>query len=347
MMEACPRFALRRQLDKLEKMNLELMSAFEIEYILLFQDSLKPVFDGKDCQASIVHWKFEDYLYTVETYCKKAGLDLSALRVEHGEGQFELVMEPEFGVKGADNATAIKQAIKEISNSMGYLATFMPQLRDLSSSGFHLNFSLWRSDSNGKRINAFYDADDADNMSSLMKHFIAGLMKHAKALLAFCCPTFNCYKRMHNFLTPHKINWSFDNRLVSFRVKSDDEMSTYIENRVPSSACNPYLATAATIAAGLDGVIHKLPLPDKFEEKIDASTFLNNLPNPNDENIFPYTLEEALNELEKDEVLKESLGKELVSWFIQLKRKTEVDKLKMLNVEELWKKEYELYLEFI
>ena len=347
MMEACPRFALRKQLDKLNEINLELMSAFEIEFVLLEKDTLKPVFKRKDLGISIIHAKFEDYLYTIETYCRKAGLDLSALRVEHGEGQFELVMEPEFGIKGADNATAIKQAIKEISNSMGYLATFMPQLRDLSSSGFHLNFSMWRSDPNGKRINAFYDADDADNMSSLMKHFIAGLMKHAKALLAFCCPTFNCYKRLHTFITPHKINWSLDTRLVTFRVKSDDEKSTYIENRVPSSACNPYLATAATLAAGLDGVIKKLSLPDKSDEKIDALTFLNKLPNPNDENIFPYTLEEALNELEKDEVLKESLGKELVSWFIQLKQKSEVDKLNILNSEELWKKEYEMYLDLI
>ena len=344
MMEACPRFGLRKQLDKLNEINLELMSTFEIEFVLLEKDTLKPVFKRKDLGISIIHAKFEDYLYTIETYCRKAGLDLSALRVEHGEGQFELVMEPEFGIKGADNATAIKQAIKEISNSMGYLATFMPQLRDLSSSGFHLNFSLWRSDSNGKRINAFYDADDADNMSSLMKHFIAGLMKHANALLAFCCPTFNCYKRLHTFITPHKINWSLDTRLVTFRVKSDDEKSTYIENRVPSSACNPYLATAATIAAGLDGVIHKLPLPDKYSI---PSIFSDKTIYPNDENIFPYSLEEALNELEKDEVLKESLGKELVSWFIQLKQKSEVDKLKMLDSEELWKKEYEFYLELI
>lgn len=347
--EACSRYALRKQLDKFKDLGLLFMSAFEIEYVLLHSDTLKPVFPEKNAGSVQIFADFENYLYTIENNCEKSGLDVSALRIERGEGQFELVMSPQYGEKTSDGVFRIKEAIKEISSSMGYLASFMTlPFENLSTNGFHLNLSIWKHSADGKHTNAFYDKNDPDRLSSIFRHFIAGLIKHAKALTAFCCPTVNCYRRLHKFMVPHKIMWGFDNRLASFRVKQGGVSSTYLENRIPSSACNPYLATAATLAAGLDGIRNKLSLTEKCNDERTIEDFMDiKVDEIDKDNYLPYSLEEALDALQKDQVLIESLGEELVRWFVMLKRDLEIKKVKSVDVEDQLSEERKLYLKYI
>ena len=323
------------------------MSAFEMEYTLLHADTLEPVFAGMDAAASLLHAKFEDYLYTVENKCHKAGLDLEALKIEHGPGQFELVMEPKHGVRTADNAIMLKQAVKEISTCMGFQATFMSlPAEKLSNNGFHLNVSLWKKEG-GKSTNAFYDANDPELISDTFRHFLAGLTKHAKALCALSSPTFNCYRRLHQLFTPHKVNWDFEQRNVTFRVKTNTEVSTYLENRLPSSACNPYLVTAATLAAGIDGMVNKLPLPKRCTDEVNEESFKRKVIESEMDEYLPFSLQEALNEFKNDEDLKLALGGDFVKRFVALKEKGDLSAFKDLGDKERWEKEKELYFEYV
>ena len=209
-----------------------------------------------------------------------------------------------------------------------------------SRGAFHLNLSLWQTTPNGKEGNVFYDSKDPKRMSETCKQFLSGLIKHSKALTAIFCPTVNCYRRLENFLNPTFIDWNFDDRLVSYRVKTG-KSTCYLENRIPSSCCNPYLTTAATIVAGLDGIKNKLQLcppnqthPSKYIEKEFKDKQCD----------LPSSLEEALCELEKCEVLREGLGGELVDWFVKMKRCADLEAFKNVKEEIRLQVERTLYL---
>lgn len=155
----------------------------------------------------------------------------------------------------------------------------------------------------------------------MARHWIAGLLKHLKALTAICCPTVNCYRRLHIIPTPNRVDWGYDDRLATVRVKADGGPSgTYIENRLPASAANPYLVLAATVAAGVDGLVNRLECPPA--RRVD-----NAKGDGGNESVLPNTLPEALAALEEDSVVVEALGKEFVTWFVRVKRELEVDRL--------------------
>ena len=344
LLEACPRFALRRQLNKLGELGFQLKSAFEIEFSLFQPDPLKPVFNSKSASSLSILASFQKYLCTVEKHLEKSGFDVSSIKVEHGEGQFELVLEPELGVKTADKVSVVKEAIREMSALMGYKATFMssPSV-NCSPNGFHLNLSLWQNGPEGGLRNSFFDASQPDHLSTTCRHFLAGLLKHSKALTAFCCPTVNCYRRLHSYTTPYKINWGYDDRLTSYRIKNTGMHHTYIENRLPSASCNPYLATAATLAAGIDGIVKRLPL-QAAEGEVSKEECVSRT--KHDDSV-PFTLKESLLELEENEVMKKNLGEELVRWFVRLKKVTELDRIKALKDDEKFNEERKLYFDFI
>lgn len=348
LMQASPRIVLRRQLDKLKDLGYELMSAFEIEFTLLNPDTFEPVFPQKYAALTQTHATFEDYFYTIERNCEKAGVDIKDLRIECGRGKFELVMATKYGVETCDDVFVTKELVKEISESRGYLATFMSYaFEGLSTQGSHLNLSLWKNSIDGQLINAFYDESGPETLTNVFRHFLAGLIYHGKALCAFWCPTVNCYRRMNIFKVLPRFDWDIDNRKSTFRVKNDVTKSPYLECRKLSSACNPYLATAAILVAGIDGIRKQIPLPERNAELFvpgkERQTREENLKG----DTMPQSLDEALDELEKNEVLKEGLGEELVRWFVDLKREMEILVTSSLTDQEKWKKERELYLRFI
>ena len=331
-MQACPRYALRKQLNTLQELGFHLMSAFELEYCLLDAETHEAVIPCKNTSLTLTHAEVEEYLYSVTQSCADANIDISDIRVEAGMSEFELVLAPKYGIDTSDDVFVARELIREVSSAFNFLATFMSSPSDhMNTQSAHLNLSLWTQTSDGERKNAFYDANDPHKMSNVFRHFLAGLIKHGKALCAFWCPTVNCYRRLKKFKCTPKSDWDYDNRKTTFRVKNDGKLSTYLECRKPSSACNPYLVTAATLVAGIDGIRNQTPLPEACEDLFDPTRERKSREEVKDP--LPESLEEALDELQKDEVLKEGLGEELLRWFVDLKRQKEINKIKSFEDE--------------
>jgi glutamine synthetase len=139
-------------------------------------------------------------------------------------------------------------------------------------------------------------------------------------LTALCSPTVNCYRRLHTIFAPSSADWGIDHRLAMIRTKVGHPKATYFENRIPGGSCNPYLVLAATIAAGIDGIVKKLECPPSKSATSDSVK-------------LPESLSEAIEALENDDVIREALGDEFVRWFVLLKRQSEIDKIRKI-VEE-------------
>lgn len=320
---ANPRFAARAQLSKLNDLGYNLLSSYENEFILKKDGKL--VFDSGVCETynTLTTYKFESFLTLVEKNLRHMGIFCPTLEIEFGEGQFEITIECEKGIKAADNVFSFKEAVREIAIKEGMRASFMSKYSKTIGSSSHFNHSIISIET---ETNAFYDETNKHNMSVVCKHWIAGLVKHARALCAFFSPTVNCYKRLHKPYCPDISNWGYENRLASFRLVDNSSYGTYIENRIPSAASNPYLVLAATVAAGIDGIVHKLECPPMNNDKAER---------------LPETLEEALVALENDKVLVEALGEELVEWFCISKRECEIEFLSKSEMTE-----NDLYEEF-
>lgn len=305
--EACPRLAVQRQLDRLEKKGLKMKSAFEIEFMVFDGKSTEPIFGKMKPYANfdLMDSKLEFFtdMYRV---LAESGIDMEYLFPEYEPGQFEVSMKPHFGLRPADDAFLFRFGARAFSRRRGHTATFMARpIYENHTSGFHFNHSLWTQDGR----DAFFKADDPLKLSTLARHWIAGLLEHAPAITALSCPTVNCYHRLHEGFAPSSVYWNVDDRLCTIRAKTS-ETGAYLENRVPSSACNPYLAVAATLAAGLDGVERQLACPS---------------PGPREDcPALPTSLGQALDCLEKDVVLTQALGSKVVEQFVAIKREYEV-----------------------
>ncbi|XP_046582665.1 lengsin-like [Haliotis rubra] len=237
-----------------------------------------------------------------------ADVDIENFHCEWNAGLFEAVINASFGIKAADSAFKFRNCIHEIADKEDYRVD-MTSKQPTGEVGMHLNHSIW---SVRKGENVFSDPNCPNGLSDFGRCWLAGLMEHARALTAFWCPTENCYKRLHLPRKPGTIDWDFDNRLSSVKVKVDNEnRGVYLENRIPSGMTNPYLTLAATIAAGLDGVLKGLecppPRPELTSDNLPSATAL------------PSSLSEALHALEADNDMVNILGKDLVDWFVLLK----------------------------
>ncbi|XP_046328238.1 glutamine synthetase-like [Haliotis rufescens] len=315
--DACPRYVARQQLQRLGDLGFDLYSGHEIEFILLDNDTLKPVFAGDDMYSNRVFNNHSKLLFHFDRHFQESKIDVERYHVEMGPGLFEAVAKPKYGIESPDMAFSLREGLLEMADLEGFKITFMshPYYNQMGLST-HLNFSLW----NRSGENIFYDECSPDKLSTVAKRWIAGILKHSKALCAFANPTVNCYRNLGKFGYPSTICWGIEDRYACIRAKNDGPSRTYLENRLPGGKSNLYLVLASTIAAGLDGVIKKMECPPPGKTKDDES--------------LPLSLAEALDELEKDEVLCNALGKELVTWFVKCKRDVEVAKFKLLKSDE-------------
>jgi glutamine synthetase len=232
-------------------------------------------------------------------------LPLRSFEIEFGPSQLEFTLGPQSGMAAADAMILLRSAVKQIARRHGYHATFMcrPKLPNVMSSGWHLHQSLKR---NG--ANAF--VSDKDDLSETGKHYLAGLLAHARGATAFATPTINGYKRYRPYsLAPDRVIWGKENRGALLRVIGGPrDPNTRIENRVGEPAANPYLYFASQIYCGLDGVERRLPLPRSadtpYEAKADA---------------LPRTLEEALQHLKADKALREGFGAAFIDYYCRIK----------------------------
>ncbi|XP_012945080.1 glutamine synthetase [Aplysia californica] len=193
--------------------------------------------------------------------------------------------------------------------------------------GMHFNHSLWTLDA----ASVLLDNSREDQLSDVARHWIAGLVKHGPGLTALCSPTVNCYRRMGQKRLPTRSDWSVQDKNATFVVRKSRGDNIFIEDRLPSSASNPYLVMAATVAAGIDGIRNKIPLPSQTEEFC----------------LLPPDLETALTCLKEDAVLVGALGKDLVELFVATKT-MEIDHLKSMGQTsgtDSFQHEYHLYFQ--
>ncbi len=268
------------------------------------------------------------------------GLTVEMGHHEVALGQHEIDFRFADALTTADNVVTMKYTVKAIANQHGLIASFMPKpVYGINGSGMHCHQSIF----DVKGENLFFDAHDPYHLSKVAYEFIAGQLKHARALAAVVAPTVNSYKRLvPGYEAPVYISWAQINRSALIRIPRYTEgksKATRLELRFPDPSANPYLAFLVMLAAGLDGVKNKLQAPPpmnnvnlyELSEEERAAKGVGELPS---------TLSEALEELAKNEVLKEALGEQLYKSFTRAKL-AEVEEYRLRVTD--W--EIERYLE--
>lgn len=264
---------------------------------------MEPADRGEDCRRDIV------------LALEKMGFDVEAAHHEVAPGQHEVDFKYSDALEAADNIQTFKLIVKTIAKKYGLHATFMPKpLSGINGSGMHLNMSLFTQ--NGD--NAFFDPEDERQLSQTAYHFLGGLMKHARAYTAVCNPIVNSYKRLvPGFEAPVYVAWSTSNRSPLIRIPSDRGMGTRVELRSADPSANPYLAIAAVLEAGLDGLRNELPAIHEVDENIYQMTSKERV--EKDVRNLPDTLHNALKSLAKDEVVKGSMSDHIYHSFMEAK----------------------------
>ena len=322
----CSRVTLKRALARLAERGYTLYSGIEPEFMLLQrneQGQLAP-FDATDsadkpCYDYKGLSRVSGILDDLSRHLRAVGIDVYQIDHEDANGQFEINFTYADALKSADNMIFFKMAASEIARQHGAIATFMPKpFSNRTGTGSHFHLSIGTK----SEKNAFYDKNDKRGMglSQLGYWFLGGLLEHAPALTAICAPTVNSYKRLvvgralsGATWAPAYIAYGDNNRTACVRVPYGR-----IEFRLPDGAANPYLATAALAAAGLDGI----------DRKLDPGEPLNiNLYDLSPEEIkvrgiglLPQSLSAAIDALAADKVVQQGIGLELADEFMRLKR---------------------------
>jgi glutamine synthetase len=309
-----PRYVLKKVLAEAADMGYSMFVGPEPEFFLFHMDEngqptlqthdkagyfdLPPVDKGEEARRDMV-----------ETL-QSIGFEIEAAHHEVAPGQHEIDFKYKDALNTADSIMTFRIVVRTVAQKHGLHATFMPKpIFGIAGSGMHMHISLFRDSQN-----VFYDPDSPDGLSEVCKQFIAGVLKHARAISAITSPTVNSYKRLvPGYEAPVYIAWSYRNRSPLIRIPARRGIGTRIELRNPDPSCNPYMALAVVLKAGLDGIKNGLQPPAPVEQNIyemDLATRKKN----NIESL-PENLYEAINELEKDEVIKEALGEHIYSRF--------------------------------
>jgi len=319
--EGDPRTILRRMLEKAESMGFIYNTGPELEFFLLKTDDVSPVphdvggyfdYSPRD-EASTVR---RDAIFALA----ELGLNIEMGHHEVAPGQHELDFKFADAMITADNTITYKYTLKAIAVQNGLVATFMPKpYFGMNGSGMHTHQSLVDINT-GK--NAFYDKNDKYHLSEEAYHFIGGQLRFAREICAIIAPTVNSYKRLvPGYEAPVYICWARRNRSALIRVPEyfpGEEMATRAELRCPDPSCNPYLAFAAMLGAGLEGIEKKIEPPDPVEEDVyefddeELSEFYIHT--------LPGSLGEAIEELEKSDLVKRTLGPYTYRRFLEAKK---------------------------
>ena len=318
-----PRGVLARALSEAAAMGYEYSVAAELEFFLLKVDPS----DGRPHPVRHDSAGYFDHPLDAGSEVRQeivAALDDRGILVETshhevGAGQYELDLALGNALRSADQLVTLKYAVKSVAQRRGLHATFMPKpIFGAAGSGMHTHQTL---NETGKEVNAFYDRADQYHLSPIARHFIAGQLAHAPALCAVVAPLVNSYKRfVPGFEAPVAISWAQTNRSALIRVPragSGDRAAIRVEFRAPDPSCNPYLAFAVMLHAGLAGIRDKLPLPPPVEENLYA--FDPDRLARYQMGLLPGSLDEALRQLRQDSVMREALGDHLLERFIEVK----------------------------
>ena len=318
LVEVAPRSILRRQIDAAHGSGFDNFAASELEYYL-FDESYRQADQQGHRALTPVGWYLEDYQLLQGTrterfhaearrHLKLSGVPVENSKGEWGRGQHELNVRYAEALEMADRHVVYKQCLKELADAQGISLTFMAKFDAArAGSSSHIHFSLWR---DGK--NAFAGDKEFGPAQSLIRctdefrWFLGGWIAHTAEVMPFYAPTVNSYKRyVDGSWAPTRLAWSYDNRTGGFRVVGRDQ-SLRIECRIPGADCNPYLAFAASLASGLDGIANKIEPPDCFVGDIYAAQSLPRV---------PYTLAEATDRFAASEFAGRAFGADVVEHY--------------------------------
>jgi glutamine synthetase len=272
----------------------------------------------------------EDARREIVNVLNDLGFEVEAAHHEVAHGQHEIDFKYAPAIETADNVATFKFVVRKIAQKYNLHATFMPKpIFGINGSGMHVHQSLFK----GKE-NSFYDPNSADGLSEDAKYYIGGILKHAKAFVAITNPLINSYKRLvPGYEAPVNIAWSEKNRSPLVRVPAKRGKSTRIEVRMPDPSANPYLALAVMLAAGLDGIENKITPPPSVNKNIFAMSQREKRRLKIEE--LPANLSEAVQNFEKDKLMRESLGDHIFMHFISAKKMEWSDYISQVHQWEL------------
>lgn len=322
--EGDPRYILKKVMRQVAEMGYRMDVGPKCEFFLFQTDDegnpttisneragyfdMSPIDLGENARREII-LTLEDMGFEVESSYHEAAA-----------GQHEIDFRYDEGLNTADNIMTFKLAVKTIAKRVGMHATFMPKPQSgTNGSGMHVNFSLHKDG-----VNIFQDSNDENGLSQEAYWFIGGLLKHARGMMAVTNPLVNSYKRIYpapvlvGNTAPSYVSWSAVNRSQLIRIPARRGDNARIEYRLPDPSCNPYLALALCIAAGLDGIRNQIQPPAPINRDVRKMT--------EDERralgaeILPRTLEEAVQAMKEDELVRSVLGESVAAGYMKEKR---------------------------
>jgi glutamine synthetase len=316
------RQVLRRAMDQARQAGFTFFTAPEMEYFL-FERELRdgrpvPLDNGSYFDLTTADVASDVRRRTLTTL-EAMGIPVEYSFHEDAPSQHEIDLRYTDALTMADNVMTFRLIVREIALGHGAHATFMPKpLAGVQGSGMHTHLSLFRDGTN-----AFHDPDSPDGLSEVARCFIAGLLHHAREITAVTNQLVNSYKRLiTGYEAPVAVSWGHSNRAALIRVPTtrsgNPEESTRIEYRAPDPACNPYLAFAVILAAGMRGIERGYELPLEAPPSMTGYTEHGGLLHQDE---LPGSLAEALDEMEKSELVAETLGDHLFRWFLRNKRR--------------------------
>jgi glutamine synthetase len=319
--EGDPRHVLRRQLEKAHGLGFSFFAAPELEYFY-FADAdpshtPKPLDTGSYFELTVADLATDLRKKTVLTL-EDMGIPVEYAQHEDAPSQHEIDLRYTDALTMADTIMTVRLVIKEIAQERGVHASFMPKpLLDVQGSGMHTHFSIFRDGQN-----AFFGENDERSLSPIARSFIAGLLEHAREITAVTNQWVNSYKRLvAGTEAPFNVSWAYNNRSALVRIpvtKKGKSDSTRVEYRAPDPACNPYLAFAVILAAGLRGIEKEYVLPPEAAANLFALSSEDLLKagiKP-----LPGTLDEAVSAMERSDLVADALGEHVFEWFIRNKR---------------------------
>jgi glutamine synthetase len=315
---ACPRSLLKRISKECEAMGYHPEFAQEFEWFNFRETpqslqeksftNLETLTPGMFGYSILRTSENSEFYYDLFNLLMQFSIPLEGLHTETGPGVYEAAIMHDHVIEAADRAVLLKTAVKEIAYQHGIMATFMAKWNEnLPGCGGHVHQSLWNKN---KSENLFYDDADANKMSELHKHYLAGQLYCLPHILPMYAPTINSYKRLvEGAWAPTTLTWAVENRTTAFRVLNSSPAYTRLETRIPGADTNPSLAMAAALASGLYGIKNKLPLNipstvgngylDSKNGKISANLF------------------DAAMTMKDSKIAKELFGESFVEHFVQ------------------------------
>jgi glutamine synthetase len=312
-----PRAVLKKQIARLEAMNMKAFMASELEFFLFDQSyeqareagyrNLKLASGYNEDYHIFQTTKEEDVMRAIRNGLQGAGIPVECSKGEASAGQEEINVRYADALTMADRHAIIKNAAKEIAWSKGKAITFLAKWNaSAAGSSSHIHQSLWNADG---KTPLFFDKESEHGMSDLMRHYMAGLLSHAGEITYFLAPYINSYKRyMAGTFAPTKAIWSKDNRTAGYRLCGEGSKGIRVECRVGGSDLNPYLAMAALLAAGIEGIEKKMELEPEFVGDAYGRQGIREIPK---------TLRDAVELMSNSSLLRSAFGDDVIDHYVR------------------------------